>query len=153
MREIEYPPLLASGFKDIPETDLYSEFVSPFNYGAKDHRNNLLLDFVNFLNEFKTLNLNAEIWIDGSFITKAPDPDDVDVVFYFDIDKVEALDATKRSVFEKLFKNRKFIKNVYKVEVFYGRRNHATDYAKWQKDFGTCYDNSSPKGIFRLIYK
>lgn len=153
MREREFPPLLASGFKDIAENDLHSAFVSPFNNDAERHRYNLLIDFSRFLNEFKTLNLTAEIWIDGSFATTAPDPADVDVVFYLHPDEVESLASEKKSKFERLFLNRRFIKNLYKTEVFYAIINHPPDYAKWQNDFGTCYDNKTPKGIFRLFYQ
>lgn len=119
MRDQEYPSLVAKGFKDIAETDLHKEFVSPFKNQAQDTRSNLLIGFGSFLNEFKTLNITAEIWIDGSFATTAPDPDDVDVVFYFDIREMAVLKGETKDKFERLFKNRKFIRNLYKIEVYY----------------------------------
>jgi hypothetical protein len=136
MREREYSPLLANGFKDIVETELHKEFVSSFTQGYT-HREGLLANFIAFLNEFKTLNLTAEVWIDGSFATTAPDPADVDVVFYLIPSQIE---------------NRKFIKNLYQVEVFYGEKDNQADYTQWQGNFGTCYDNQTPKGIFRIHF-
>ena len=151
MRETEYAPLLANGYKDITEDDLHTEFVQPFNHG-QDHRTNLLRHFGQFLNQFKELNLSAEIWIDGSFTTLAPDPSDIDVVFYFKPEQVDLLQQEKKEKFERLFQSRKFMKNLYKVEVFYGTMGNDYDYNHWNDVFGTCYDNKTPKGIFRMRY-
>lgn len=153
MRDKEYRPLVAKGFKDIAEIDLHREFVSSFSYQAKDNRNNLLIGLGSFLNEFKTLNITAEVWIDGSFATEAPDPSDVDMVFYFKREEVEALNADKKQHFERLFKSRKFMKGLYNVEVFYGEMGSDDSYNYWQRVFGTWYDNVTPKGIFRLTYQ
>ena len=152
MREKEFPPLHPNGFKDIAETDLHTEFVSPFTYQAEDHRTNLLIGLGSFLNEFKELNITAEVWVDGSFATKAPDPSDVDVVFYFRSDEVNKLTGKLKDKFEKLFLSRTFMRNLYKVEVHYGELGRESDYKQWRKTFGTWYDNITPKGIFRIFY-
>jgi hypothetical protein len=152
MRNKEYPSLLSNGFKDITEADLHYEFVEQLKSGH-DHRNNLLIGFGSFLNEFKKLNLKAEIWIDGSFATEAPDPSDVDVVFYFKKEEVEGLPSNQKQIFERLFQSRKFMKGMYSVEVFYGEIGNNANYNYWQRVFGTCYDNITPKGIFRLKYQ
>lgn len=151
MRDREHPPLLPNGFKDIREEDLHAEFVRPFNHGY-DHRNNLLIGFGQFLNQFKELGIQAEIWIDGSFATNAPDPSDVDIVFYFVPSEIDQLENDKREKFKRLFLNRKFMKNLYQVEVFYGEIGNEADYADWRQVFGTSYDNMAPKGIYRLYY-
>lgn len=151
MREREFPPLLTNGFKDITEAELHKEFVAPFNHGH-ENRTDLLINFGQFLNQFKELNLTAEIWIDGSFATTAPDPSDIDVVFYFKPEEVDALQQEKKEKFERLFQSRKFMKNLYKVEVFYGIIGSDYDYNQWNYVFGTCYDNKTPKGIFRMRY-
>lgn len=151
MRTKEYSPLLPNGFKDISELELHNEFVQPFNNGF-EHRTSLLDNFQMFLNQFKELGIKAEIWIDGSFVTYAPDPEDIDVVFYFNPTEVDALDTEKKKQFERLFKSRRFMKNLYQVEVFYGMMGNNGDYNQWEKVFGTCYDNTTPKGIFRLVY-
>jgi len=151
MREKEYPPLLANGYKDITEADLYTEFVAPFSHGHK-HRSDLLTNFTQFLSQFKELNLPAEIWIDGSFATSAPDPSDIDVVFYFKPKDVDSLEQEKKEKFERLFHSRKFMKSLYKVEVFYGTMGNANDYKHWNSVFGTCYDKTTPKGIVVMQY-
>ena len=150
MREKEFPPLHPIGFKDISETDLHTEFVSPFAYQAEDHRNNLLIGFGSFLNEFKELGITAEVWVDGSFATTAPDPSDIDVVFYFHYDELGKLQGERLEKFNKLFKSRKFILNLYNVEVHYAEINNDLEYSEWRRVFGTCYDNITPKGIFKF---
>lgn len=152
MREIEYPPLLPDGFKEIAEADLHEAFVAPFHSEAQNCRVNLLIGFGNFLSEFKALHVSAEIWIDGSFTTQAPDPADIDLVFYFDPTEIDNLSEDRKTRFQRLFTNRKFIRNNYQVEVFYAIKSNEADYQQWQKTFGTCYDNKTPKGIFRLTY-
>lgn len=151
MRDREYPPLHPSGIRDIGQEQLYPVFVEPFGYGpAHDHRENLLIRFGQFLNQFRQLGVGAECWIDGSFATEAPDPDDVDVVFFFDPAQVNGLSQDKKDLFDRLFNSRRFMRAQYRVEVFYGTEGNALDYQKWQQDFGTGYDNATPKGIFRL---
>ncbi len=152
MREKEYPPLLKDGFKEISEIDLEKEFVAPFSYNAANHRINLLKGFGNFLQEFKTLNLRTEVWIDGSFATWAPDPEDIDVVFYFSPEEVKALEKEKKDKYKKLFHDRKMIKNLYKVEVFQAVLGKESEHTKWLETFGTGYDNITSKGIFKLKY-
>lgn len=152
MREKEYPPLLETGMKDLTEADLHSEFVGPFRYQVEEHRTGLLRKFKEFLAEYKTLGIAAEVWIDGSFATIAPDPSDVDVVFFFDSREVDELAGDRLSKFEKLFQDRKFIRNLYQVEVHYGERNNELHKKQWERTFGTWYDNITPKGMFRLNY-
>ncbi len=151
MREKEYTPLLASGFKNITEEDMHTEFVLPFNAGH-EHRKSLLKNFGQFLSQFKELGLQAEVWIDGSFATYAPDPFDIDVVFYFKQEQVDALNPEQTKKFNRLFTSRKFMRNLYKVEVHYGELGNQADYDQWTKTFGTYYDNVTTKGIFRLIF-
>jgi hypothetical protein len=151
MREIEYTPILTNGFKDITESDLQKEFVKPFDNGH-EHRNKLLINFGHFLDQFKKLGIQAEVWIDGSFATYAPDPSDVDVVFYFETEQIDLLEEEKKQLFNKLFTSRDFMRNLYKVEVHYGEKDNEMDYQQWIKTFGTYYDNITPKGIFRMMY-
>lgn len=153
MRDVEYPPLHSQGIKDIGEEQLYPVFVEAFGHGqAHDYRENLLIRFGQFINQFKQLGIGGELWIDGSFATQAPDPSDVDVVFFFDPMQVNSMSQDKKDLFERLFNNRRFIKTQYRVEVFFGTMGNAPHYDQWRQVFGTGYDNVTPKGIFRLYF-
>jgi Nucleotidyltransferase domain len=152
MRDKEYPPLYPEGFRDIEEKDLHKIFVAPFNEGVV-HRTGLLLNFVQFFKRFKRLGLPAEIWLDGSFATYAPDPSDVDIVFFIDKSMINNLSNTQYALFVKLFSDRKFIKRLYRLEVFIADQNDANEKNEWFNSFGTYYDEITPKGIFRLNFK
>lgn len=152
MREIEYPPLHADAFRDIAEKDLHKVFIAPFNEGV-EHRTDLLLNFVQFFKQFKRLGIAAEIWIDGSFATYAPDPNDIDIVFFMNQDSITGLSNVKQKLYDKLFLNRKFIKTLYKLEVFYARQDNNNDKTRWHDLFGHYYDGITPKCIFKLNYK
>ena len=152
MREKEYPPLYAEGFRDIAEKDLHKVFVAPFTEGV-EHRTDLLLNFVQFFKQFKRLGLAAEIWLDGSFATYAPDPSDIDIVFFIDTTAIEGLSNTKRILFTKLFADRKFTKRLYKLDAFFAEQNNEQEKKEWSNLFGHYYDGLTPKGIFRLKFK
>jgi hypothetical protein len=152
MREKEYPPLHPEGFRDISEKELHKIFVAPFTEGV-EHRTDLLLNFVSFFKQFKRLGLSAEVWIDGSFATYAPDPADIDMVFFIDTDAIIGMSDTKRKLFDKLFLDKKFIKNLYKLEVYYTSQDNAKDKTRWHDLFGNYYDGVTPKGIFKLNFK
>jgi hypothetical protein len=67
-----------------------------------------------------------------------------------DLTAVDRLEGDKKDLFERLFLNRKFMKAQYGVEVFFVANPGPLDYQSWQRTFGTCYDDVTPKGIFRL---
>jgi hypothetical protein len=152
MREKEYPPLHPEGFRDISEKELHEIFVAPFKEGV-EHRTDLLLNFVSFFKQFKRLGLSAEVWINGSFATYAPDPADIDMVFFIDKSVIRSLSGTKNVLFTKLFSDRKFIKRLYKMEAFIGDKNNEKEKTEWRNLFGNYYDGLTPKGIFRLNFK
>jgi hypothetical protein len=152
MREKEYPPLYLDGFRDIAEKDLHKVFIAPFTEGVA-HRTDLLLNFVTFFKRFKRLGLSAQVWIDGSFATYAPDPADIDIVFFIDLKAIDQLSANKRELFDKLFADRKFIKRLYKLDTFFAEQSDEQEKEEWHKLFGNYYDGLTPKGIFRLNFK
>ena len=152
MREKEYPPLHPEGFRDISEKELHKVFVAPFTEGV-EHRTDLLLNFVSFFKQFKRLGLSAEVWIDGSFATYAPDPADIDMVFFIETDAIERLPNSKRVLFNKLFSDKKFIKRLYKLDAFLAKENSSKERTIWFNLFGHYYDTVTPKGIFRLNFK
>ena len=83
----------------------------------------------------------------------APDPEDIDVVFYLDPTEVDELPKELQEKFSRLFLERKFMRNLYRVEVYYGIAGSEADYLQWKRTFETHYDNITPKGIFRIVYK
>lgn len=87
MYKREYNPLLENGFKEIALWQIDSIFLEPF--GENEHRKQLINRLNAYLSEFSYLGLNAELWIDGSFSTVKPEPENIDVLFLLDVNEVK----------------------------------------------------------------
>jgi hypothetical protein len=149
LKETEFPPILEKGFKDISIKDLDKYFVEPFSGSVT--RKNITKEFINYLDEFYKLSVNSEVWIDGSYATLDPEPNDIDAVFFFDYLLINSLENDKKKLFDKLFFERKLIMNLYKIDIFAADINSIEDKEEWIKSFGFNYDKSKEKGIFRII--
>ncbi|MGR0480045.1 MAG: DUF6932 family protein [Candidatus Electronema sp. V4] len=143
---MDYEPLYPAGFVDIRDTELEATFLEPF--GDKSRRKYLLGRFSALIERFKETGLNAEVWIDGSFATKKPEPVDIDTIFFLDSDKVSMLCADKQNILNEL-KDRKYSKIRYDCDFFISLNGDANWRSYWRGWFGfSRYEE--PKGIIRL---
>lgn len=148
MYKKEYEPLLENGFKEIALWQLDSHFLEPF--GENEHRKYLINRLNAFISEFLSLNIDAEIWIDGSFTTLKPEPQDIDVVFLVDVEEVDRLDDRKLKLFEELFLKRENVKARYSVDVYFIDRNDEEDRQKWIETYGFDSKKLNSKGIYKI---
>ncbi len=147
----EYPPLFDEGFKEIGLWELDKYFLDSFN--EKEHRKLLIDKLQKYLDEFKKIGIDAELWIDGSFATRKPEPEDVDIVFLFDRGDIEQLQGIKQKIFEHLLQDRRQIKARYSCDVYYFDKNDDLDISKWIETFGYDKSQTNTKGIFKVILK
>ena len=148
MYKIEYNPLLENGFKEIALWQLDTIFLEPF--GENEQRKQLINRLNAYLNEFFYLGLNAELWIDGSFSTLKPEPEDIDVVFLLDVTEINNLKDRKLKLFEELFINRVMVKARYSVDVYYIDKNDEIDKQKWITTYGFDSRKINSKGIYKI---
>ncbi len=89
---------------NVVETDLI-EFEQTFNFN--EHRINLFKEYQLFLESIQKLNIQTFYqWLNGSFTTMKPNPNDIDIVTF-----VPFQDFEKNELFfEKLYTNRKSTK-------------------------------------------
>lgn len=149
--KIEYPPLLASGFQEIKLDKLKAIFLFPFP--ASITRANILRRFKHWAKRVKQLNVNCEIWIDGSFVTEKIDPQDVDVVIFISSKEINRLSNDKKLKLQILTNEKLSTQQreacicdsylVFTEDVF-GKRY-------WEKQFGLARNKKTPKGIFRIF--
>ena len=82
---MEYVPLLEPGFYDVSFVNvrqtLTELLVKPFD--DSDHRESLLKHLLALLTEVADVYIFTEAWIDGSFVTDKEEPNDVDVVLWY----------------------------------------------------------------------
>lgn len=148
MYKREYQPLLTEGFKEIAIWQLDGFFLDPFT--ENEQRKYLIERFNAFISEFTTLGLNAELWIDGSFTTIKPEPQDIDVLFLIDRTKVDELDIRRANLFQKLLMNREEVKARYQLDVYFIDINDIQEKEKWIETYGFDSTKLNSKGIYKI---
>ncbi len=148
MYKKEYKPLFEKGFKQIALWQLDSTFLEPFE--ENEHRKYLIDRLNAFINEFQFLGLEAEIWIDGSFSTHKPEPQDIDVVFLLDQKAVASLDSKKEQLFQELFMKREEVRVRYSLDVYFIDKDDVEDKQKWISTYGFDSRKMNSKGIYKL---
>lgn len=149
MYKKEYKPLFERGFKQIALWQLDSTFLEPFE--ENEHRKYLINRLNAFINEFQFLGLEAEIWIDGSFSTHKPEPQDIDVVFLLDQKAVSSLDSKKEELFHELFMKREEVRVRYSLDVYFIDRDDDEDKQNWISTYGFDSRKMNSKGIYKII--
>lgn len=145
---MEFDPLYPAGFHDINFDSLDEIFVTPFE--DSDRRKYLTDRFRAYFEKFSELEINAEIWLDGSYSTKKPEPGDMDILIVFDVNEVNNLPMGKRPLLQELF-NRELSKIRYSIDVLLLPSNDVNKRSYWRGWFGFSR-NEQPKGIPRLYY-
>ncbi len=145
---MEFDPLYPAGFHDITIDSLDEIFVIPFE--DTERRKYLTDRFRAYIEKFSELGLKAEIWLDGSYSTKKPEPGDMDILIVFDVDEVNNLPLDKRPLLQELF-DRELSKIRYSIDVLLLPSNDINNRSYWRGWFGFSR-NEQPKGIPRLYY-
>ncbi|MDB5665255.1 hypothetical protein, partial [Cypionkella sp.] len=83
--------LLVSPFKSTRRFDLYSALFA-------------------LSKELNTCNVRCELWLDGSFITQKPEPDDIDLSIMVDANEFDILEENGKALLEKIqFSDEKYL--------------------------------------------
>lgn len=142
----EYPPLYPAGFKDIDISDFEKVFIEPFD--EKDRREYLTERFHCLIEKFKEIGLSAELWIDGSFSTEKPEPDDIDMIFFIDNNDLKTLPLDKQGLLMEI-SSRGVSRTRYNCDVFILPVPNHEMRSYWRGWFGFTREEE-PKGIIRL---
>jgi hypothetical protein len=148
MYKKEYKPLFEKGFQQIALWQLDSTFLEPFE--DNEQRKYLIDRLKAFINEFQFLGLKAEIWIDGSFSTHKPEPQDIDVVFLLDQKAVAGLDSKKAQLFNDLFMKREEVRARYSLDVYFIDKDDEEDKQNWISTYGFDSRKMNSKGIYKI---
>lgn len=156
MAKLCFPPLLPPGFHDLDDDKVKSLCVDAFQESVR--RSMLYCNYIQLINQFREINQQcrcfSEIWIDGSFTTKKPEPDDIDILLVVDFLAVNNLPDALKSLVSSLL-NRDYIKLNFNIDVLLLPENHPNvDYSErrsyWRGWFG--FDRKeNPKGLVRVM--
>ena len=147
---MDYAPLLADGFQEIGIWQLDQCFLEPFKESYR--RLHLIRQLSRFLNELQKLGIPLEVWIDGSFTTRKPEPKDVDIVVWVNLADAEALDSRRLLLFDQMLHidNHERVKILYDVDVNLANVGNTKDHAYWLELFGSDRSKLNTKGIYTL---
>lgn len=151
MAKEEFTPLLNEGFKEIGRWELDKMFLDPFI--IKDQRKKLIDKLQLYFTEVLAIGLEADVWIDGSFTTQKPEPEDIDLVLLFDRQEVDNLDGKRAEMFQGLIMDRDIIKAKYCVDVYFIDKNSREEMDEWINTFGFDTRKIATKGIFKITLK
>lgn len=146
--EKEYEPIYQPGFHDISIDKLEEIFVHPFQ--ENERRAYLVMRFRNYLDKLRELGLAVEVWLDGSFSTLKPIPNDMDILIIFNETDVKKLDIEKQVVLTELF-DRDLCKIRYSIDVLLCESGEINHRSYWRGWFGFSREER-PKGIPRISY-
>jgi len=142
---LEYEPLFPPGFHTVTLENLQGTFVDRFDNPSQ--RKELLNRFMAFLSLLRFFNVSFELWIDGSFATKKPDPADIDIAIICDS---SAISLDKAQAFIDLFRRSDQVKIRLNCDIYYIHKDDVHTLAYWRGWFGFDRE-SNPKGIPRLF--
>lgn len=158
MDKISYPPLFEPGFTDMDEIGLKHACVDFFPDSSR--RKMLYCNFIQILQSIREFTEQhgcfSEIWIDGSYTTHKPEPDDIDILLVCDWRSINSVPIKLRNELDKLL-DRNYIKHNYKIDVLSLMKNvddptYNYDYWRsyWRGWFG--FDRKeNPKGLVRIF--
>lgn len=144
MTKIDWAPLLQPGMHMLTLEQLESAALG--GDLATERRIELFARLAVFLNNVAATGCDADVWIDGSFTTKKPDPSDIDIALFIHEESLAMLNTEAQealySLLDRPVAMERFGLDLY-VELF-GDFHRA---AYWRGVFGFCHDETTPKGI------
>jgi hypothetical protein len=96
----EFPPLLPLGFHPMSIADLRVLAVDAFK--SSKRRKPLMDGLEQVIAKLITDGIQADIWVDGSFLTKKTDPDDSDILVVMEGDFLDKANKTQQDAVDWL---------------------------------------------------
>ena len=144
-------PLLEPGFYDVPlgnlKENLTELLVSPF--ADLQHRKLLLSHLLALFVEVGNVCVFTEAWIDGSFVTDKKEPNDIDVVLWYNA--VSTISPRELRTYREL-KDSKLMMHHYRCDVYLVKNGNDTLRKYWENWFGKDR-TGHPKGIVRVTFR
>lgn len=127
-------------------------------FPASKRRKMLWENFEALLAKIQDVGLRCKIWIDGSYVTKKVDPDDIDLIVEVDVSNLQAVTSDQRALLGEI-SNNMYHGSPMKLHTFFifdapvGHALYAEALAvrdRWVKDWGYSLRARTPKGILVL---
>jgi hypothetical protein len=129
---MEFDPIYPAGIHYISFDNLNEIFVTPFENGER--RKYLSERFRAHIEKFSDLELIADIWLDGSYLTNKPEPGDMDIPIVFDVNKVNNSPVEKDRCYKNYLTASSKIR--YSIDVLLLPAHDVTYRSYWRGWFG-----------------
>lgn len=142
-----FPPIFPRGLTEVAIEDLGQIFSDP----AFDTplRRRLTTDLRMFIAELAGLGAHGELWINGSYATKKPDPGDVDVALCIPLTIVSTMSKAQldRLDFLSDVDNRPYVRRRWHVDFYVFEASDIASRTYYFELFSRNPDRFNPKGI------
>lgn len=98
----DYTPMLAPGRHFVTLAEVEAMCVLPFEGQDRAHREQRFVGLEQLVQSLLAVRLPCRLIVDGSFFTKKPMPDDIDVVVSIDYDVSMQLSEEQRQVLDRI---------------------------------------------------
>lgn len=147
-----YPSLFTAGFVDISEETIENVFVSVT--GLDTPRRQFLASMLRlFLAHLRSLGLESyEAWIGGSFVTKDPNPMDIDLVCFIHRQSIADLPDEQLQKLKYLgsHEGHPYVRQRWACDYYHCPFDSLEDRKSWRERFSVDR-HGSQKGIARII--
>ena len=139
--------LLPPGLHDGTLAELHALCVAPFP--ASRTRPAIFAGLSAFLAVLAGFGVPMELWVDGSFVTNKPDPNDVDVAVLVEQSRFDSLPPDRREKLFDLFWRREAARARWRVDAYIFPDGDRAQEAFWRNLYGYSRTGEA-KGIIRL---
>lgn len=150
----EYPPLLPQGLH--PKTIEELEKLCVLEFSDSQLRPEIMAGFKVLYERLVQLEVQGELWVDGSFLTHKPEPQDIDFIVLVSHADFFAASGARKEYFDWLIDNEDEPKRIFYCHtqlVLFAEETHPqydsleNDKAHWRRIYGFSVTTREPKGI------
>jgi hypothetical protein len=141
MAKPDHPALLQPGLHTLTLQQLHDLAVAPFPQDQR--RCDLYGKLVAWMGAVKACGVSGTLWLDGSFLTEKPQPDDIDCVLWGTMSQPPSAQAQQLN----MLLHKPTARSLYMLDVYVAPANDIHKEAYWKGLFGYCHDRVTAKGL------
>ena len=146
---VEFLPLLHPGIHTLTQANV--EELAVKAYPSSVRRPKLFSGLVTWLDQLRARGVVGRCWLDGSFLTEKPEPNDIDLVLFPQWGATPT-EEVKLEIGGLL--DTPLMKAVYGLDVYIvdqGAQNAVDMTSYWRGWYGFCRDGATAKGIAEVM--
>ena len=142
MAKPDFPALLPPGIHTLSMQQLHDLAVAPFP--TDQRRAQLFSNLTTWTGAVKACGIGGSLWLDGSYLTEKPAPDDIDLILWW-VQVQQVTPQAHQQLTQLLHKPT--ARSLYMLDVYVDDGNDLNRQAYWKGMFGFCHDRVTAKGI------